>query len=249
MLTRICLIVVIVAGLAALGISHFKLAEKITTITKDRDDNAKERDKNATDRDQAREAEKTAKTELTTTQTELAATKTQLAEATSKATEAENRATKFAGDLTKATKERDDARQKLSGWEDLGKPLATVKTTLAQFARVKEERDAFEEEKKILTRTIQKLEFRLAQLLDEAPKVEMPGVKGKIISVDPKYEFVVLDIGVNQGAKEYGELLINRKGRLVGKVRILSVEPDRSIANIIPSWKQDEPFEGDEVLY
>ena len=67
--------------------------------------------------------------------------------------------------------------------------------------------------------------------------------------MDPKYEFVVLNIGGNQGAKERGEMLINRNGRLIGKVRITSVLPDKSIANVIKAWKQDEPFEGDEVLY
>jgi hypothetical protein len=75
------------------------------------------------------------------------------------------------------------------------------------------------------------------------------GLKGSIVQVDPKYEFVVLNIGENQGVKRRGEMLINRNGRLIGKVQIVSVLPDKSVANLMPAWKQDEPFEGDEVLY
>ena len=108
-----------------------------------------------------------------------------------------------------------------------------------------------EEEKKLLARTLRKREKQLADLQgDEQLPVELPpGLKGKIVQVDPKYQFVVLNIGGNQGVLENGEMLINRQGRLVGKVRILNVEPDRSVANIVQAWKQAEPFEGDEVLY
>ena len=45
-----------------------------------------------------------------------------------------------------------------------------------------------------------------------------------------------------------GEMLINRSGRLVAKVRILSVETNRCVANILPDWKQGEPMEGDVAI-
>jgi hypothetical protein len=35
----------------------------------------------------------------------------------------------------------------------------------------------------------------------------------------------------------------------VGKVKIVSVEPNRSIANIMPGWKLGEIMEGDQVIY
>ena len=65
----------------------------------------------------------------------------------------------------------------------------------------------------------------------------------------PKYDFVVLDIGGNQGVLERGVMLVNRGGKLVAKVRIASVTPERSIANILPEWRQSEVIEGDQVLY
>jgi hypothetical protein len=67
--------------------------------------------------------------------------------------------------------------------------------------------------------------------------------------VDPKYNFVVLDIGSNKGVEPRGVLVVSRNSKLVAKVRVASVQPDRSIANIIPGWKLDEVMEGDQVFY
>jgi hypothetical protein len=60
---------------------------------------------------------------------------------------------------------------------------------------------------------------------------------------------VVLDIGEEQGVLENGEMLVNRNGRLVAKVKIKTVERSRSIANVLPGWKLGDVMEGDEVLY
>jgi cell shape-determining protein MreC len=77
----------------------------------------------------------------------------------------------------------------------------------------------------------------------------MPPVVGKVLVVDPKYDFVVLNVGGNQGVVENGRLLVNRDGKLVAKLRVTKVEPNRSIANIVPDWKQSEVMEGDQVVY
>jgi hypothetical protein len=47
---------------------------------------------------------------------------------------------------------------------------------------------------------------------------------------------------------ERGEMLVNRNGKLIGKIRISAVQPTQSIANIDPSWKRDEIAEGDQVM-
>ena len=75
------------------------------------------------------------------------------------------------------------------------------------------------------------------------------GLKGTVLAVDPKYNFVVLDIGEDKGALERGEMLVNHSGRLVAKVRISSVEKNRCIANIMPGWGNADVMEGDQVLY
>jgi hypothetical protein len=66
--------------------------------------------------------------------------------------------------------------------------------------------------------------------------------------VDAQFDFVVLDIGESQGAREHGELLVSRGEKLIGKLRILDVKKDHSIANILPGWKQGEIQTGDFVI-
>ena len=75
------------------------------------------------------------------------------------------------------------------------------------------------------------------------------GLRGKILQVDPKFNFVVLDIGEDQGAKQRGVMMVDRDGKLLGKVRITSVSKDRCVANILTDWQRGNIMEGDEVLY
>ena len=72
-------------------------------------------------------------------------------------------------------------------------------------------------------------------------------LKGKIVVVDPKWDFVVLNIGDNAGVIQEGELLVSRNGKLVAKVVVRSVQKDRCVANVIPGWKLGEMIEGDDV--
>jgi len=69
-----------------------------------------------------------------------------------------------------------------------------------------------------------------------------------VVVVDPKWDFVVLDIGADQDVLENGELLVSRGGKLVDKVIVRTVEKDRCIANIMPGWKLGDVYEGDEVI-
>jgi hypothetical protein len=95
---------------------------------------------------------------------------------------------------------------------------------------------------------VNRLRNRLNIYEGEVLKVELPaGLRGRVLAVDPKFEFVVLDIGEVDGVLEQGEMLVNRSGKLVAKVRIMSVQPNRSIANVLLDWKQADIMEGDAV--
>jgi cell shape-determining protein MreC len=74
-----------------------------------------------------------------------------------------------------------------------------------------------------------------------------PDLHGKILQVDPKWDFVVLNIGEDQGVVSDGELLVSRGGKLVAKVIVRSVQKDSCIANLVTGWKIGDMFEGDEV--
>src|SRR5438270_241832 len=87
------------------------------------------------------------------------------------------------------------------------------------------------------------------QSLSASKEAERKASKeAKVVAVDPKYDFVVLDIGLDDGVLARGEMLVNRSGKLVAKVRILTTESHRSVANVLADWKQGEIMEGDVVL-
>lgn len=77
------------------------------------------------------------------------------------------------------------------------------------------------------------------------------GLEGRILAVNQAWNFVVLDLGDRNGVVGNAEMLIKRGNQLIGKVRITSVEPSTSIADIIPTSVQRgvtiQP--GDHVIY
>jgi hypothetical protein len=82
----------------------------------------------------------------------------------------------------------------------------------------------------------------------DRPLVLPPDLVGKVLQVDPKWDFVVLNVGADQGALTRAEMLVNRGGRLVAKVKIRRVEKNCCIADVMPGWKLAEVVEGDQVI-
>jgi hypothetical protein len=99
-----------------------------------------------------------------------------------------------------------------------------------------------------MSRTIDRMKNQIAEIMGTNFVVTLPAnLRGKIVAVDPKWDFVVLNIGDGQGVKEDGELLVSRDGKLVAKVIVRSIQRDSCIANIVPGWKLGDVIEGDEV--
>jgi regulator of replication initiation timing len=246
---RISLVIAILAGLGVLYFTHFNVQESITTLRTD----LEESQRVAT---QARSAEQTAKVEASRAREELAEAAKQLNQRTAalEATtqtlaEQERRANQLFDELSAITRERNEARQELATWRALGLGVDEVEQLHAQTRRAREERDAYLAENQILVRANNQLQARLSRYEGD-PEVQLPvGLRGNVLAVDPKYDFVVLDIGENQGVVENARMLVNRNGKLVGKVLITRVHPNRSIANVLPDAKQDEIMEGDQVFY
>ena len=64
--------------------------------------------------------------------------------------------------------------------------------------------------------------------------IMLKGTTGRILAVNGGWNFVVLSIGDKQGAKMGATMLVVRGNEPIAKVRISSVEPSSSIADIIP---------------
>lgn len=251
MLIRISLILAIIASLAVAGLSFVMVKERIETTMKQRDE---ERTAKETAQNELAKTKKTlsaTQTELTTTSNALASTKSELETMTAKASSEEKRANDLSANLGKMTGERNAAQQELQAWKGTGLTPDQIKTLVKDLKTTVDQRDHYIAENKVLLNKYTRLDAKYKALLGDEPKVELPaGLKGKVIAVDPKFDFVVLDIGGNQGVLERGEMLVNRRGAMIARIRITTVEPNRSVANVIPGWgKSENVKEGDQVLY
>lgn len=250
MLLKISLVLAILVGAATLFFTG-NVKEKIDTLNTNLSA-AETAKKSAEDAQRkASDEAKKSKAAYEAATKELNAATNLLGEVSKNLTVQQKRADKASSELTTMTEERNTARQELNQWTALGIPVDKVRESLASTKRLETERDALTTEKKVILRRATELQARLDRYeRPEDREIALPaGTKGKVVAVDPKYDFVVLDIGANQQLVEGAKMLVNRDGKLVAKVKITHVEPNRAIANIIPEWKQDDVVEGDQVVY
>jgi hypothetical protein len=186
---------------------------------------------------------------LKQTQTILATTTDQRDSALKKLDEKTKAADKLAQEKETALKQLDDANGKLEAYRLTGldpKQIVDIKNSFNGLqANLAEDKILIGS----LQKKVQKLGNELAVYQTEGYQVPLPAtLKGKVLVMDPKWNFVVLNVGEDQGVLEQGELLVNRNGRLVAKVKVRSVQKDRSVANIMPGWQLGEVLEGDLVI-
>lgn len=251
MLLRIALGLAILAGLAALYVTHVQVGGKITELNTNLTDTTARLSEAQQAKAKADSDLKTAKAQLDTASQAYAQATNDLAAAFAKVAEQQERADKASANLLEVTGQRNEAQQELSQWKVFGMSVEQIRNQLARTREAERARDTFSTDNQVLSKKLAKTERELAKYKGtEIPDPELPpGTKGSIVAVDPKYDFVILDIGGNQGLVEDAKMLVNRDGKLIGKVRITQVEAGRAIANIMPEWKQDEIMEGDQVIF
>jgi cell shape-determining protein MreC len=249
MLVRISLIVAILAGLAVGVLNFVKVKEKITTLQTNLDTETKAHQeflakytatKSSLDKTNAILKQTIATLEATTSERDKAVT--DLAAQT-------KRADKLSDDLTKTRAERDSAQQDLAAYKAAGMTPDQILRVNKDLKDLKDALAGTQDENKLLGQKINKLQNRPA--LYEKPDYHVPlpaSLRGKVLITDPKWNFVVLNVGEQQGVLQHGELLVNRNGRLVGKVIVNTVHKDQSIANVVPGWELGQVMEGDQVI-
>jgi hypothetical protein len=248
MLLRISLIVAILAGLAAGGLGYYEVSTQIPALSKQRDDEHSAKVAEISAHNKTKSELKKTKSDLAQTQQDLADTKSDLDKAVARADAQSKRADDLSDKLVTATQQRDDAQNQLAAFTATGLTPDQVVTLNKQLKSANMQIAAINDEKLVLQRHLVTLQAKLDEIIGPETFVKLPAeLKGKIVVVDPKWDFVVLDIGDDQGAVQDGELLVSRQGKLVAKVILRSVEKNRSIANIVPGWKIGEPIEGDDV--
>ena len=251
MLTRIFLLIAIVAGLTAGVLNFVKVKENITVLRTDLKTTQDTLASTKTDLNNT-------KSTLVKTESDLKRTRTQLADAVAerdKAVKAEalaqQRAQKLTDEMTDVRKKLDDAQAELAAYSVAGMTPLEVANANKQIKELQNTINALRAENKFIGSKLKKVEAELALITDPDPdsRPSLPAtLHGKVVVYDPKWEFVLLDVGEDQGVVVNGELLVNRNGKLIAKVIVRSIQKDRCIANIVSGWKYGELIEGDSVI-
>ncbi len=180
-----------------------------------------------------------AQTEAQTARTELAALNTRITESTAKITELESQLAAAAANTSQPAEA----------------PAADVAQLEAKLKELEGQVAAAEEEKKILTEKVTSAQQEADNLRSAEQKrvgsIMAQGLQGRVEAYNPAYNFVVLNIGDRQGAVANAEMVVTRGGNMIGKIRIASVYPTNSVADVVrgtvPQGIQIQP--GDRVIY
>jgi hypothetical protein len=249
MLIRLSLIVAILAALAA-GVVNFSVVKgKIDKLTSDRNDQRSAKEQAQHELASTKKTLKKTQDDLAQSQTDLGVAKKAEQTAVDNLTKANTQIDDLKGNLAKTSQQRDDAQTQLAAYKGTGLTAPEVNALNKNLKDTEQALNVANQEKLLLTHDVARLNSQINELLKPDWVVKLPpGLKGNVMAVDPKWDFVVLNVGQDQGVLKDGEMLVSRDGKLVAKIIVRSVQKDRSIANLVPGWQLGEIIEGDAVI-
>ena len=261
---KILLIASIVISVATIGIGYLN-HEKLATASQ-------EGAETATQLEKAKSDIAKSKTELADAQEKLTAANKAKDDFNAQATVAKATAEKVAlqvPELEKQLKEKDQKitestadlaakDTKIAELEAKQTGVVAPTTTTADTSKVAELEAANQELKTLLEKLQGQLTSSTADVKalqekenNRSKNVMSAGLKGRILAVNQGWNFVVLSLGDRSGVVKNAEMLVSRGNQMIGKLRITSVEPSSSIADIIvnsvPRGMSIQP--GDNVIY
>lgn len=178
---------------------------------------------------------------------DLNAANSKVQDLTTQYNEAQKKADDLTADLKRLQDEIDKIPKTAGGEGNMG--------IAEQISELKKQIEAAEAEKSLLLTQLTQAKDDKKQLevaeQKRKDKVMSKGLTGRVLAVNPAWNFIVLNLGDRQGVVEGGEMVVRRGDVMVGKVKITSVEPSTSIGDIVlssvPRGMQVQP--GDTVVY
>jgi septal ring factor EnvC (AmiA/AmiB activator) len=248
-LAKIGIIAALVFGLAALGLTFVVKPKQEAMKVKLADTGANLATTQQKLASTTKELESTkntleaTKTELATTKGDLETAKGNLEAAEKKVAEGEAKNKELAAQI-----EADNAKI-----ADLEKKIAEAPAQLEELKGKMAEKDlkiaAIEGENQELTKKVKQLDAEVQNLKGGGDFVVLPsGLKGKIIVYEKNWNFVVVDIGRQDGALLNGELTVYRNLKYVGRIKLSAVNTRMAVANVLTQWSKMEIQEGDVVI-
>ena len=247
-LTRIFLVLAILAGGAALYFVNTKIPENIARKDKTIADGAEALVRKESDRKKLADDLAATKDELEKSSADNVRMKAEVEDAKKKEADAATKVAKAEADAAKALAAVQKAKDENKELTDIGKSASEIRKAFVDQAKTREEKMIAESERKLLYDQYARLTTELANSKGFDNKVRLPpGLKGLVTVVDPKWAFVIVNVGGNQGVLPGGEMIVHRDERMLGRIKITKVEPNYSFGNISLALKKDEITEGDAV--
>lgn len=187
------------------------------------------------------------KQDLENTRQDLALKSDQLDQCNLDLTEAKNDVAECRDDLEAKDVELAQANGRVEQLEqDKGNLQVEVDDLNNKLVQAEEEMRDLQDKASTLDQTIALLEIELG---DRPGDIELKGLTGEVLIVNPYWNFVVLDIGSQAGLTPSVEMLVHREDKLIGRVKVSSVKENMAIAEIVTDWEQMPIREGDYVLF
>lgn len=185
--------------------------------------------------------------DLEKTRAELASTQEELAEVKTDLQNARDQIAQLNTQLEAKEVELAQAQTKIQQLQDDKTLLESrLRETNDKLARAEDKARDLQDQVTALEHTVRDLEARLGERIAAAvPR----GLSGNVVVVNRPWNFVVIDLGSEDGLVPNVELLVHRGDRLVGKVRVSTVREKFSVAEIARDWERLPIQEGDRVLY
>lgn len=258
-MAKILLVISIVITLLTAGLGYMtktKVADLQTNLSKAKDDLLT-----------AKNTAEAAKKDLDKTKQELTAANKAADEAKQKLTAAETERDEA---KRKADQLSQDIEQRNTQIAELNKQLEGMKNPAAgaeeavnprvveleeQLKRAIAERDEMKAVQDTLNERVREADERLqtaqATVRRYQSGIANQSLTGRVLAVNQGWNFVVLDVGDRQGAAVNAPLLVLRGGQPIARLKITSVEPSTSIADLIPgSAARGETVQpGDRVVF
>ncbi|MEQ1842044.1 MAG: hypothetical protein ABL994_16690, partial [Verrucomicrobiales bacterium] len=121
----------------------------------------------------------------------------------------------------------------------------TPETITAKYEALKERKTGLEKELHVIEEDVVKAQNvvdksrgRIDELAKEEDKrrssVKLQGLEADVIAINRDMGFVIINAGADQGVAPESSLLVMRGNDRIGRLRIVSVEPQVTVADIMP---------------
>lgn len=248
---RLILVFVIAASAGVIALGEMKLKPHLDELKAKEKKVTEDLKKEETERTKQETRAKGAEQERDAFKSDLDASKKSETDAIA-AAKAEKDKTVAAQQATNLAKQETDAVKVRSvdyfALESLGLTPPVIRIIHTALPKATNELKVLKDEQRVLMTQHIKASGELQSFLNPKGAVALPSLSGKVLAVDPKWDFVIMDMGANHGLLKNGELSISREGKLIARVKVSRVETDYAIANVMAGFKRSDIQEGDAVM-